>query len=175
MLPDAHPRRSPIYPLDWDGFEPTGAVGDRRRRTGGPGRRSRSREAHDTRCPTHRPSESSLSTSSSCSPTHRVACRRQEGARAQDPAERGGHARLRPYSSTYGHPGRVWPRPSVLPVSQLFFYRSGFFWLTHGLLEGGKYEMWCFLARPAALLQNCRLSRRSNAKMFTVYGVIPHP
>ena len=43
----AHP--PPIYSLGWDGFEPTGAVGDRRRRTGGPGRRSRSREAHDTR------------------------------------------------------------------------------------------------------------------------------
>ena len=35
--------------LDWDaGFEPTGAVEARRRRTGGPGRRPRSREAHDT-------------------------------------------------------------------------------------------------------------------------------
>ena len=31
-----------------DGFEPTGAVGDWRRRTGGSGRRSRPREAHDT-------------------------------------------------------------------------------------------------------------------------------
>ena len=31
-------RPSPIYSLDWDGFEPTGAVGGRRRRTGGPSR-----------------------------------------------------------------------------------------------------------------------------------------